>query len=339
MGLFGSDRYNRGRSWHLDRQKFNTQEDWEKPMKNRKLRYSNGGGVGMYALNWTDHNGQNHIQEFDDYKELLEVKKHLMQSGLASQITNDLDSETKRLLNERETAKDSQDYARITKELYDHYETLRYANGGGVGDDGSSLLAHYEVGDAVFVDYMDAVDYCDENNIDYSEIIKLKEYATGGAVKVSNREARYYVENMMPFKANNLEGKFKNGVYVVLSYGYYPIFIYKDGRWFENLNKYSSSTGKQMSQTRPDKTSKISREEMDYLMNTGELKNPVFDLFDYGGTTMTDEMTVRDNCANGEIHCHILEEIIGCEPSYPYHHVGSLKLEKCFLRPYYRICH
>lgn len=61
------------------------------------------------------------------------------------------------------------------------------------------------------------------------------------------------------------------------------------------------------------------------------------DNFDYGGSSMTDENVVRENLYNGEIHCDILTEIIGCKPQYPNQIVGSIKLEKCFLRPYYRI--
>ena len=59
--------------------------------------------------------------------------------------------------------------------------------------------------------------------------------------------------------------------------------------------------------------------------------------YDYGGTTMTDENTVRQNLHNGEIHSDILAEIIGRKPNYPNEIVGSIKLEKCFMKPYYRI--
>ena len=31
--------HNSGRAWHLDRQKHNKSEDWEQPMRSRKLRY------------------------------------------------------------------------------------------------------------------------------------------------------------------------------------------------------------------------------------------------------------------------------------------------------------
>ena len=45
--------------------------------------------------------------------------------------------------------------------------------------------------------------------------------------------------------------EYENGSYVVSSYNWYPIFVYKDGQWFENKDKYSVSTSKQTSQLRP----------------------------------------------------------------------------------------
>lgn len=49
------------------------------------------------------------------------------------------------------------------------------------------------------------------------------------------------------------------------------------------------------------------------------------------------EVLVRENIYDGEIQEYILKTIIGKEPEYPYQIVGSLKLTKCFLRPYYKI--
>lgn len=49
------------------------------------------------------------------------------------------------------------------------------------------------------------------------------------------------------------------------------------------------------------------------------------------------ETLVRENIYNGEIQEYILKAIIGKEPEYPTQIVGSLKLTKCFLRPYYKI--
>ena len=35
------------------------------------------------------------------------------------------------------------------------------------------------------------------------------------------------------------------------SYGWYPVYIYKDGKWYENFDRYSSSTSKQMYNSQP----------------------------------------------------------------------------------------
>ncbi len=70
-------------------------------------------------------------------------------------------------------------------------------------------------------------------------------------IRTANTRARYVVNNKIPFQGSNTHGEYRNGVYVVFSYDWYPIFVFKDGQWFENENRYSVSTGKQMSQLRP----------------------------------------------------------------------------------------
>ena len=77
-------------------------------------------------------------------------------------------------------------------------------------------------------------------------------------------------------------------------------------------------------------------EELEINKNKFSKGGGVDGQMDYG-SDLTDESTVRGNITNGEIHCDTLTEIIGCEPNYPCHNVGSLKLTKCFLRPYYKI--
>lgn len=46
---------------------------------------------------------------------------------------------------------------------------------------------------------------------------------------------------------------------------------------------------------------------------------------------------VMDNILNGEISEYTLNNIIGSKAKYPCEYIGAIKLEKCFLRPYYRI--
>ena len=70
-------------------------------------------------------------------------------------------------------------------------------------------------------------------------------------MKTANIRARDLVVNRIPFKGNNTHAEYRNGVYTVFSYDWYPVFVYKDGQWFENEDGYSMSTKKQMSQMRP----------------------------------------------------------------------------------------
>jgi hypothetical protein len=73
---------------------------------------------------------------------------------------------------------------------------------------------------------------------------------------VSNPKAKQYTIAQLPFRGSNLEGfwtKDPNGVpyYKVSSYEWYPIYIFKDDKWYEVTKSYSSSTGRQMSNSNP----------------------------------------------------------------------------------------
>jgi hypothetical protein len=82
-------------------------------------------------------------------------------------------------------------------------------------------------------------------------------------IRAININCRKLVNELVPFKASNLEGKEFNGMYVIISYGWYPIFIYKNNVWYENIDGYSRSTKKQISQARPDaETVKLKYEDM-----------------------------------------------------------------------------
>jgi len=77
---------------------------------------------------------------------------------------------------------------------------------------------------------------------------------------VLNTSAGQYSQVQMPFRGSNLTGEWKRDIrgvkyYVVYSYGWYPIYIFKNGRWYEVTKRYSSSTGRQMSNTSPTRYS------------------------------------------------------------------------------------
>jgi hypothetical protein len=74
--------------------------------------------------------------------------------------------------------------------------------------------------------------------------------------KTANYQSGDFTKAQLPFQGSNLQGywaKDRNGVkyYVVKSYGWYPVYIYKEGKWYENFDRYSNSTSKQMLRSRP----------------------------------------------------------------------------------------
>ena len=86
-------------------------------------------------------------------------------------------------------------------------------------------------------------------------------------ISTANYTAKDLVKAKIPFKGSNTSGEWIGNVYVVSSYGWYPIFVYKEGRWYENTNRYSRSTGKQMGQLRPTPdTIKLSKDELNDLI-------------------------------------------------------------------------
>ena len=98
------------------------------------------------------------------------------------------------------------------------------------------------------------------------------------AKKVSNTLSDLYSRALMPFRGSNLEGYWTNDdkgekYYVVKSYGWYPIYINKKGRWYEVTQRYSPSTGRQISNVNPvewnedllDKVYFVTPEEMKML--------------------------------------------------------------------------
>jgi hypothetical protein len=90
--------------------------------------------------------------------------------------------------------------------------------------------------------------------------------------RTSNVDAWKYVNELLPFKGSNLEGNWEMDYrgdwgYIVTSYDWYPIYIYKYKKWFEVSDRYSSSTGKQMSRARPtdSNTVVLNRKEMNMV--------------------------------------------------------------------------
>lgn len=89
----------------------------------------------------------------------------------------------------------------------------------------------------------------DYENIPPDEFVNEKNFP---APKVTNVTAGKYAYAKMPFEGSNLRGyweKDRKGVeqYVITSYGWYPILVYKNGKWYSVIERYSRSTRKQYS--------------------------------------------------------------------------------------------
>jgi hypothetical protein len=78
-------------------------------------------------------------------------------------------------------------------------------------------------------------------------------------MRVSNKNAIEYIEEFEPFHASNMFGEWYGVNYVVYSYGYhFPMWVWDSQSriWIGNLEKYSRSTTRQQSLTRPHQVDK-----------------------------------------------------------------------------------
>jgi hypothetical protein len=80
--------------------------------------------------------------------------------------------------------------------------------------------------------------------------------------RVANKDARKYVQERKPFSGSNTEGVWRRDIYkgseahlrryVVTSYGnHFPLFIWDDGVWYENVDWFAPTTSKHKSQLHP----------------------------------------------------------------------------------------
>jgi len=88
-------------------------------------------------------------------------------------------------------------------------------------------------------------------------------------MKIANKNASRYVSDLLKFEGSNTFSEWDGEVYIVYSYGYhFPMFVYINGNWYENSDKYSVSTSKQQTQCRPSATIKaeLTTEELKFLI-------------------------------------------------------------------------
>ena len=116
---------------------------------------------------------------------------------------------------------------------------------------------------------------------DYENLTRdnFKDYRSFKQKRTPNNDAYSYSRGKIPFKGSNLEGYWdinRNGdwYYVIKSYGWYPIFLFINNKWYGVSNTYSISTSKHISQTHPTKYNSglgekviyVTRDEMDDLL-------------------------------------------------------------------------
>lgn len=112
-----------------------------------------------------------------------------------------------------------------------------------LGIDGNEAYYYYYLW---VLNYMETNEY---RNLKKSELKHLKELKQE---KTKNYLLSKYLQSKIPFKGSNVEGFWENdpkGVeqYVVTSYKWYPIFIYKNDKWYRVGDSYSSSTSRHIS--------------------------------------------------------------------------------------------
>lgn len=108
--------------------------------------------------------------------------------------------------------------------------------------------------EAMFYYYLFTANFREDGRYDLTKESEKKPLQSLKPVKTTNTNAQFFAKSKIPFKGSNFEGfweKDLNGVdqYIITSYQWYPIFIFKQGKWYKNANHYSSSTGRHISDT------------------------------------------------------------------------------------------
>lgn len=94
--------------------------------------------------------------------------------------------------------------------------------------------------------------------------------------KITNIMARNHVQQRAPFIGNNLHAEWMGmdtdyPRYCVFSYGRdWPLFVWENGTWYENVDRCSVTTSKHKNQTHPmEETMLMTVENMRVLTHKG----------------------------------------------------------------------
>jgi hypothetical protein len=112
----------------------------------------------------------------------------------------------------------------------------------------------FSIDDALYYYYMFLANYREDKRYDLVTKADITPLTTLKSQKTPNYKMQTFIKPKLPFKGANTEGFWetdRNGEnqYVVTSYNWYPILIFKNGTWYKVSESYSRSTGKHLSQS------------------------------------------------------------------------------------------
>jgi len=85
-------------------------------------------------------------------------------------------------------------------------------------------------------------------------------------MKTTNRKCSEFVTRCEPFTGSNLTGvRISDSLYIVYSYGWYPLWAKISEQWYGHNGKYSSTTSAQQSGSTPDASDIIILDNVEQL--------------------------------------------------------------------------
>jgi hypothetical protein len=412
--------HNSGRAWHLDRQKHNKSEDWEEPMRSRKLRYKvkrkpqekkflgifEDGGMPdndryFHILKYGENGEISHISYFltleeaqkeierlnsiypnNNYSPFVsssknppsivnsyesgggvgELKKYSVGIRLFSDETDDIGYGYIHVM-----AKDSDDAIKQAEKIckdYNKGKSNPYIYEDSTMDRGDVWDAEYEIQvntDDGLNPHLQDVKMANGGGVGYIVPNTVSEYTekmNDFSRRLGTAESLWKMDNGKSYKRviaeqNDYYLKTKDAWYKELSeaeasgnLARYNVllkmineaFRYESGGGVgkRRTKNYNYIPNRMIQSVEVKKGRKVTEIDGDNVLDGVYVRGKV--KFAGGGMTESDkENQVRSNLVDGRIEMNTLKEIMGCEPNYPNQIIGSIKLEKCFLLPYYRL--
>lgn len=115
-------------------------------------------------------------------------------------------------------------------------------------------MVGFSTDEATYYYYLFSANYRPDKRYDLITKADIAPLTSLKSKKTANYKMQQFIKSKLPFKGNNIEGFWEkdyngNSQYVVTSYNWYPILIFKDGTWYKVMDSYSRTTGKQLHQT------------------------------------------------------------------------------------------